>query len=212
MVTRLEASPAPAANAAALTEELSPKAQEIVGCARALLTAGGYHSFSYADLAAQVNITKASIHHHFPSKAQLVRTVVIQHREQMMQGLAMLESRVNDPLAALNAYADHWAECIRTSAPPICINAMLATEMPTIPEEVAVEVKAHFEALCNWLESLLKKGARHGQFLLAKDAATSARSLMATVHGAMLVARALGDPKAFHAIVRPAIHGLSQAS
>ena len=194
-----------------MTEELSPKAQEIAGRARALLTAGGYHSFSYADLAAQVGITKASIHHHFPSKAQLVRTVVIQHREQMMEGLALLESQVADPLAALNGYTEHWAKCIRTGAPSFCINAMLATEMPTIPEEVAVEVQAHFEALCGWLESVLKKGARLGQIHFEKDAATAARSLMAAVHGAMLVARALNDPKAFHAIVQSAIRGLGTA-
>ena len=195
-----------------MTEELSPKAQEIAGRARALLTAGGYHSFSYADLAAQVSITKASIHHHFPSKAQLVKTVVIQHREEMMQGLAMLEDRINDPLAALNAYAERWAECIRTSAPPFCISAMVAAELPTIPEEVADEVRSHFEGLCIWLESVLKKGARLGQIRLEHDAATAARSLMAVVHGAMLVARALGDPKAFHAIVQPAIRGLGKTS
>lgn len=194
-----------------IAEELSPKAQEIAGRARALLTAGGYHSFSYADLAAQVNITKASIHHHFPSKAQLVKTVVVQHREQMMQGLAQLESQVSDPLAALNAYVEHWAQCIRTGAPPFCINAMLATELPSVPEEVAVEVRAHFEGLCGWLESVLKKGVRLGKIHLAHDAASEARSLMAIVHGAMLVARALGDPQAFHAVVQPAIRALSKA-
>jgi TetR/AcrR family transcriptional regulator, transcriptional repressor for nem operon len=193
-------------------EELSPKAQEIAARARALLTAGGYHSFSYADLAAQVNITKASIHHHFPSKAQLVKTVVMQHREQMMQGLARLERQVDDPVAALNAYVDHWAECIRTSAPPFCINAMLATELPTVPEEVAVEVRAHFEGLSAWLESVLKKGVRLGRFQLRQDAASEARSLMAVVHGAMLVARALGDARTFHAIVQPAVRALVKAS
>ena len=197
-----------------MTEDLSPKAQEIAGRARALLTAGGYHSFSYADLAAQVGITKASIHHHFPSKAQLVRTVVIQHREQMMEGLALLESKVDGlggPLAALNGYAEYWAKCIRTGAPSFCINAMLATELPTIPEEVAAEVRAHFEGLCHWLEAVLKNGARLGQLHLDDTAAAAARSLMATVHGAMLVARALDDPKAFHAIVQPAIRRLGTA-
>jgi TetR/AcrR family transcriptional repressor of nem operon len=193
------------------TEDLSPKAQEIAARARALLTAGGYHSFSYADLAAQVKITKASIHHHFPSKAQLVKAVVVQHREQMMQGLALLESRIADPEAALEAYAAHWAECIRASAPPFCISAMLATELPTLPEEVAVEVRAHFEGLCKWIESVLRKGVRLGQFELQGDAGSAARSLMAAVHGAMLVARALGEPQAFHAVVRPALRALRKA-
>ncbi|REM97679.1 TetR/AcrR family transcriptional regulator, partial [Mycobacterium tuberculosis] len=55
-----------------MKEPLSPKAVEIVGHARSLLESGGYNGFSYADIAARVNISKASIHHHFPSKAELV--------------------------------------------------------------------------------------------------------------------------------------------
>ena len=41
---------------------------DILGCARTLIIAGGYNGFSYADVAAVVGIRKASIHHHFPTK------------------------------------------------------------------------------------------------------------------------------------------------
>ena len=58
----------------------SSKAREIMACTRQLLTAGGYKSFSYADIAAQVDIRKASIHHHFPGKADLVKAVVVEYR------------------------------------------------------------------------------------------------------------------------------------
>lgn len=64
-----------------LDMELSPKAVEIIAHARSLLEAGGYNGFSYADISARVHISKASIHHHFPSKAELVRVVVARYRE-----------------------------------------------------------------------------------------------------------------------------------
>ncbi len=185
--------------------ERSPKAAEILMHTRALLIAGGYNSFSYADLAERVDISKASIHHHFPSKAILVQTVVARYRQEAKDGLAALEQQLNDPLSELNAYADYWAGCIRSGEHPFCICAVLATELPTIPQEVAVEVRAHFQYLNAWLASVLKRGAAAGQIHLPNSPAASARAFMAVVHGAMLVARALGDPKAFATIVQPAI-------
>ena len=37
-----------------------------------LIAERGYFGFSYADIAETVGIRKASIHHHFPSKVDLV--------------------------------------------------------------------------------------------------------------------------------------------
>jgi len=193
-----------------MTTELSPKAAEIVAHTRSLLVAGGYNSFSYADLAERVSITKASIHHHFPSKAALVTTVVTLYRQEAKAGLGSLEAQFDDPLSELNAYADYWASCIRSGEHPFCICAMLAIELPTIPEEVAVEVRGHFHDLNAWLTSVLKRGAARGQFHLLNSPAVSARAFMAVVHGAMLMARALDDPKSFATIVQPAILKLTQ--
>lgn len=193
-----------------MAPELSPKAAEIVAHTRSLLVAGGYNSFSYADLAQRVNITKASIHHHFPSKAALVQTVVQLYRRNAQDNLAALETRLDDPLSELNAYADYWAGCIRNGEHPFCICAMLATEMPNVPPEVASEVQAHFHDLNTWLAGVLQRGAMRGQFHLLNSPTVSARAFMAVVHGAMLMARALDDPMSFATIVQPAILKLTQ--
>lgn len=195
-----------------MNAELSPKAVEIAAHARSLLAAGGYNSFSYADISERVHISKASIHHHFPSKAELVRVVVAQYREEARQGLAALDRQFADPLAELNAYADYWSTCIRGGTSPFCICAMLAAELPTIPAEIAGEVLGHFQDLTAWLAAVLKKGKAKGQFRLHGSAAVEARSFMATVHGAMLAARAFGDPQTFQAIVHPAIARLTAAA
>lgn len=193
-----------------MSPELSPKAAEIVAQTRSLLVAGGYNSFSYADLAERVGITKASIHHHFPSKAALVTCVVARYRQEAAAGLGALQAQFDDPLSELNAYADYWAGCIRSGAHPFCICAMLATEMPTIPADVAVEVKAHFHDVTAWLADVLQRGAARGQFHLLNSPAVSAQAFMAVVHGAMLMARAQDEPRTFAAIVQPAILKLTQ--
>lgn len=191
--------------------ELSPRAAEIAEHTKVLLAAGGYNGFSYADLSERVRIGKPSIHHHFPSKAELVLTVVTLHRQQAREGLATLDAHVPDPLARLTAYTEYWAKCIREGTAPICICAMLAAEMPMIPQDIADEVSGYFADLTAWIAAVLEEGSAKGQFQLRDSAAAEARTFMSTVHGAMLTARAFGDPAAFQAVSRAAIARLAAA-
>lgn len=194
-----------------MSVELSPRATEIADHTKQLLAAGGYHGFSYADLSERVNIGKASIHHHFPSKADLVLTVVKRHREQARDGLAALDRHVADPTARLTAYTNYWAECIRDGSMPMCICAMLAAELPMIPAEIADEVRRYFDDLTAWLASVLEVGVVQGQFRLNGSALVEAQAFMSTVHGAMLTARALGNADSFQAISQVAISRLNDA-
>ncbi len=50
--------------------------------AHQLLADRGFSAFSYADIAEAVQIRKASIHHHFPTKAALVVAVLERHRKK----------------------------------------------------------------------------------------------------------------------------------
>jgi TetR/AcrR family transcriptional repressor of nem operon len=190
-----------------MNTELSSRATEIAEQAKLLLAAGGYHGFSYADVSERVRIGKASIHHHFPSKVDLVLTVVARHREQARAGLAMLDG-MDDPLARLKAYTDYWAQCIREGSASICICAMLAAELPQIPPAIADEVRGYFGELTAWLARTLEQGAGTGQFHLRDSAFIEAQTFMSIVHGAMLTARAVGNPEAFASITRAAVSRL----
>lgn len=196
-----------------MNAELSPKATEIVTHARSLLEAGGYNSFSYADISDRVHIRKASIHHHFPSKAELVRVVVARYREEAREGLAELDRQLADPLAELKAYVDYWSTCFRDSTTSFCVCAVLAVELPTIPAEIAEEVRGHFQDLTAWLTSVLKKGTAKGQFRLQDSPAVEAQAFMAAVYGAMLTARVSSDPHAtFQALAQLPIDRLTMAA
>ncbi|MCF6689475.1 TetR/AcrR family transcriptional regulator [Raoultella terrigena] len=192
-----------------MTTERSPKANEIISYTRQLLTSGGYQSFSFADISAKVNIRKASIHHHFPSKAELVKVVVTEYREEARAGMQAMTRQMNNPVAELQAYVDYWATCIREGSSPFCICAMLAVELPTLPAEVAREVSGHFADLSEWLATLLRRGESEKRLRLPGSPADEASLLMATVHGAMLSARAFNDADIFRRIVQPLIDSLT---
>lgn len=191
-----------------MATERSPKANEIISYTRQLLTTGGYQSFSFADISAKVNIRKASIHHHFPSKAELVKAVVTEYREEARAGMQAMSQQMNNPVAELQAYVDYWATCIREGSSPFCICAMLAVELPTLPPEVASEVSGHFSDLTEWLTSLLRRGESERRLQLPGTPADEASLLMATVHGAMLSARAFNDADIFRRIVQPLIDNI----
>jgi TetR/AcrR family transcriptional repressor of nem operon len=182
---------------------ISPKADEIVHSARGLIISGGYNGFSYADISAQVGIRKASIHHHFPTKADLVRIVVARYREEARHGLAGVSAAIADPVDQLRAYTGYWEACIRDDAAPFCICAMLAAELPALPAEVAVEVRGHFQDSSTWLAGVMEAGVGKGRMRLPRPAKQEGISFLATVHGAMLSARAYGDKAIFATIVEP---------
>ena len=187
----------------------STTSDEILRCARSLIIAGGYDSFSYADISKAVGIRNASIHHHFPTKSDLVRTLVARYREEAEAGIAELERRVSDPVQQLRAYTGFWEVCIADASAPFCVCALLASQIPVLPEAVVLEVRAHFRALSAWLTSVLERGARQGSLRLTGTAKAEAEVFMAAVNGAMLSARAYGSAKIFGVITRPLLERLT---
>ncbi|WP_337033866.1 TetR/AcrR family transcriptional regulator [Paenibacillus illinoisensis] len=170
---------------------------DILTCARSLIITGGYNGFSYADIADVVGIRKASIHHHFPSKVDLVQTLVARYRKEAEAGMENITLQVSNPLEQLQFYIGYWEACIVDASAPICVCALLASQLPILPKEVALEVRAHFRYLSTWLASVLERGSELGQIQLASSPDAEAEAFMATVHGAMLSARAYDDSNLF---------------
>jgi TetR/AcrR family transcriptional repressor of nem operon len=183
-------------------------ADRILDIAQVLVAKGGYNGFSYADIAEAIGIRKASIHHHFPSKADLVASLVDRYRQQAEAGLNALRQGSADPAEQLRSYLGFWQNCITDASLPVCVCAMLAGEMPMLPDGVAARVQGHFQSLAAWLASVLQAGAEQGLLRLDQDPEEEAQMLMASVHGAMLSARALGDPALFGRILLPQVERL----
>lgn len=183
-------------------------AGRIVEAGRQLIMRRGYSGFSYADVADAIDIRKASIHHHFPTKADLAIAVVRQSRETFDADMASLQASGADALTQLRAYLGHWERCIADDSVPFCVAGMLGAEMPALPEEVAQEVRAHFDNLATWLEHVLESGVRGKRFKLSASVQTEARKLVSLVYGAMLAARAYGDAALFKDVTADAVEKL----
>ncbi|PDS74652.1 TetR/AcrR family transcriptional regulator [Rhizobium sp. L43] len=186
-------------------KSMASTSDKILDIAQSLIVAGGYNGFSYADISLAIGIRKASIHHHFPTKAELVSVLVDRYRKQAEAGLQSLREQAASPADQLQFYVNYWHTCIRDASQPFCLCAMLASEMQMLPEEVASRVRAHFQSLAAWLTSVLQAGVEQELFYLDTRPEQQAQMLMASVHGAMLSARALGDPGLFITIIAPEV-------
>jgi TetR/AcrR family transcriptional repressor of nem operon len=175
-------------------------AERIVNEGRRLIMIRGYNGFSYADIAAAIGIRKASIHHHFAGKNDLAVAVVDQSRAIIRAQTELLAHAEPDAVEQLRAYAGYWERCIADDSAPFCIAAMLAAELPSLPEDVAASVRAHFAELSGWLAHLLALGVRQGGVVLTGAPEDEADAFMSAIYGAMLSARAFQDPARFVSI------------
>jgi TetR/AcrR family transcriptional repressor of nem operon len=184
-------------------------AERILDAANALLIDQGYSAFSYADIAETVKIRKASIHHHFPTKAGLVVAVLRRHRARISEGMKALDDHVENPLVRIKNYFKYWEGCIQGRTLSFCIGALLGAEMPSLPEEVQAEVRLHFSMLTEWFERTLKAGSKTREVQLRATVATEAQMLIAVMHGAMLSARATGNCDLFRSVSQAALNRIS---
>jgi TetR/AcrR family transcriptional repressor of nem operon len=186
-------------------------AERILKSANDLLIDRGYSAFSYADIAEAVQIRKASIHHHFPTKAGLVVAVLRAHRAKITEGMNALDTQYENPLTRIKNYFKFWEGCIEGQTVPFCIGALMGAEMPSLPEEVQIEVKLHFSMLTEWFERTLKAASKARAVSLQGTVATEAQTLITVLHGAMLSARATGDPSVFRIVTQAALNRISPA-
>ncbi|WP_109476386.1 TetR/AcrR family transcriptional regulator [Paraburkholderia sp. C35] len=183
-------------------------ADRIIAAGRQLIMRRGYNGFSYADIADAIDIRKASIHHHFPAKTDLVIAVLNEWREAFEADVTSLEANGADAIEKLRAYVGHWERCIADDTAPFCVAGMLGAELPSLPEEVAQGVKAFFDSVTSWLEQVLESGVKDGLIKLDSSVHAAAATLVSVVYGAMLAARAYADVALFKEVTEAAVERL----
>lgn len=167
----------------------------ILDIAERLVQQRGFNGFSYTDVAAELGITTASIHYHFPGKADLGRALVQRYAARFADALADIDARLPDAPARLNAYAGLYASVLDEGR--FCLCGMLAAEFETLPESIRSAVVEFFDQNEAWLARVLEAGRRQGTAHFPGSAADAARLIVCGLEGALLVARPYGDAARF---------------
>ncbi|VWC67706.1 TetR/AcrR family transcriptional regulator [Burkholderia lata] len=184
-------------------------AGRILEAGRQLIMRRGYSGFSYADIADAIDIRKASIHHHFPTKADLAVAVLQQSQANFDADMALLDASGADALVQMRAYIGYWERCIADDTAPFCVAGMLGAELPALPDDVARAVKAHFDDIAAWLVRVLEAGVKDGVVQPGVSVQTEAATFVSLVYGAMLAARAYGNAGMFRDVTGGAVERLA---
>jgi TetR/AcrR family transcriptional repressor of nem operon len=169
----------------------------ILDSAERLVQSRGFNGFSYADVATELGITKASLHHHFASKAELGRALIERYADRFGAALEQIDAVDADAPAKLDAYARIYADVLRKKR--MCLCGMLAAEYDTLPGPMRDAVVAFFDDNEAWLTQVFEQGEAEGSLHLDGSAHDAARALVGGLEGAMLVARPYGDVTRFEA-------------
>jgi TetR/AcrR family transcriptional repressor of nem operon len=177
-------------------------AQKILDIAEQLAQVRGFNGFSYADIADELAVTKASLHYHFRSKAELGRALIVRYRSTFNEALAEIDQTAADAVEKLRRYVDLYEAVMRNNR--VCLCGMFAAEYVTLPEPMREELRHFFETNERWLSRVLTAGRHEGTLAFNGPARERARCLLGALEGTMLVARSCGDEQRF----RSAAHRL----
>jgi TetR/AcrR family transcriptional repressor of nem operon len=182
-------------------------AERILDIAERLVQIRGFNSFSYADIATELGITKASLHYHFPGKAELGQALVSRYADRFYEALGQIDRDSPDPPAKLEAYAELYAGVLRGKR--MCMCGILAAEYQTLPQEMRHAVVDFFDENQRWLARVLAQGHADGTLRLTAPPEEAAQSVLSTLEGAMLVARPYDDLARFNSTARQLLAGLA---
>ncbi|MEP0392156.1 MAG: TetR/AcrR family transcriptional regulator [Erythrobacter sp.] len=156
----------------------------------------GFAGFSYADLVRDAGIRKASVHHHFPAKADLGLALVERYATGLLTAFSEISANsANAGEAMRGAISLHRAALKDgTSA---CLCAALATDTALLDEPTRQALEATNDATKDWFEGVYRLAAEDGSLDMATNPASEAAATLALLQGAQLLAKASGSVSAF---------------
>lgn len=156
----------------------------------------GFDGFSYADLAQDVGIRKASIHHHFPSKANLSVALMQRYHEKFQAICREIETKFETgglQLAELiNQYRAGSAD-----GKSLCLCTSFSTSRDSLPHEVLHQISLFRAAVTTWMARAFEKGRTDNSISGVLDPDLEAAATLALMEGAQLAARAEENPVLF---------------
>jgi TetR/AcrR family transcriptional regulator, transcriptional repressor for nem operon len=173
----------------------------LLNCAEDAVRARGFDGFSYADLSLVVGIRKASIHHHFATKADLALALIERYSDNFFGTLDQIALAHDTGGARLGAYV---AAC-RTalgSGDRLCLCVALIAGRDGLSAAVRGRLDLFHDTVTAWLSAVFALGAVDGTIAAVTDPAADAHACLAQMEGAQLIARAAGDITRFDAAVK----------
>lgn len=170
----------------------------LIEATRALLWERGYVGTSPKAILERAGAGQGSMYHHFSGKPDLALAAIRRTAEELRAALEDVLGPPGTPYERIEAYLRRERDVLRG-----CPVGRLTMDPDVIASD---ELRAPADEMLAWLRgrlaAVVEEGRVQGQFAASLDSGQTAATILATVQGGYVLARASGSPAAFDAAVR----------
>ncbi len=156
----------------------------------------GFDGFSYADLAEDVGIRKASIHHHFPSKAILSVALMSRYHENFQAVCAQIEADFTTGGARLAELVKRYRGG-SDGGKRLCLCVSFSITPNSLPDDVLHQISLFRIMVIEWLTTAFTDGRDDNSISGVLEPELEATTMLSLLEGAQLAARAEENPALF---------------
>ncbi|HEX2749193.1 MAG TPA: TetR/AcrR family transcriptional regulator [Verrucomicrobiales bacterium] len=160
---------------------------EILDAALLLLQTRGCNGFSIRDLGAETGLRPASLHYHFPSKADLLAAVIRRYRGHLNARIAEIEAETDILRTRLERVIALFSPLAEEDR--FCVMGVAAADLLTLPPAPAEEARALTANLMGWLTRFFSRAKAERELPAATEPEASAALLLSAIQGSLMLAR-----------------------
>nr|QIY94137.1 TetR/AcrR family transcriptional regulator [Streptomyces sp. S1D4-11] len=172
--------------------------ERLIESTRELLWERGYVGTSPKAIQEHAGAGQGSMYHHFKGKPDLALAAIRRTAEELRATAEDALSTPGSPYERVEAYLRRERDVLRG-----CPVGRLTMDPDVI---ASAELRAPVDETIDWLRErlaqIIEEGKEQGQFAPSVDAEEIAATILATIQGGYVLARASGSPAAFDTAVR----------
>jgi len=151
---------------------------------------------SFQDLSDAVGIRKASVHHHFATKNDMVASLLLRYLENFDSAVDRVMSSKVTGLNKLDRYCSLFLQTLQSGEQDKgCLCGMLMVEMASLDDSSLALVRQFVRGNARRIESIIQEGVEDRSISIRGSVSGTARLMLAALEGSLLVARCEGGPK-----------------
>jgi TetR/AcrR family transcriptional regulator, transcriptional repressor for nem operon len=178
--------------------------ERILDAATALIQRRGINAMSFQDLSDAVGIRKASVHHHFPTKDDMLESVLKRYLDRFQIAVQSILASKRSGFAKLELYAGLFVETLEAGEQDKgCLCGMLMADLTSLDDAAVALVRQFVRSNHHDVTRMLREGVADGSVRRSRGSVEETASvILAALEGSLLVARCDGGPPQLAASVR----------
>lgn len=172
--------------------------ERLLTAAQDLIQRRGLNGMSFQDLSDAVGIRKASVHHHFANKADMVNALLQRFQQDF-------DERVDDIMRArcsgrirLRRFFQLFQQTLEgDDCDRNCLCGMLAAEKLSLDAEGLQQVQRFLKGNTELIRRIIEEGVLDGSLCEQASARGTSELVLSTLEGGLLLARCEGGSKQF---------------